>query len=385
MRETCVISYDLANWDATSRYEPAPVIRRIVMCWTLGFVIASVLVATVSSHFISSLAVYEWSPELGDYVFKAGYVQRKRDEGWATSHYGLLGFNGPTDTGNVSGSHLLIWGDSFVEAHQVDDEQKMAHQLNEALAHDGSPLRAVTIGHSLWSISDYYFRIPRYEGLLNATCHFIVIAERGLKDLCPDGETFLSKPAFHFVRRSLVDAHKSKTIAGLNEWGLSDMLLAPWKAVRTLVADGRNMRFSPGPCRPVGMTTADSDRDFLPAEDEPNSVVEAWSYALDMLKAQTSRPIVLVLVPEVPRLDHGVVCCVDSQVQWRAKLVELCKVKQVGCIDMTEALVDDYRTTGALSRGFHNGRPGSGHLNARGHWLVSQQIYAYLKAHRESQ
>ncbi len=355
------------------------------MRWVLGWVIASILVALISPCFLSSLRVYEWSSELDDYVLKEGYVHRKRDEGWATTSYGPYGFATLAGIDAASASTVVIWGDSYVEAHQVSDEQKTAYQVNEALLERGlSHLRAVTVGRAHWSVSDYYFKIPAYERLLHPVCHFIILAEYGLKDLCPDGETFISEPVPRFVRRRLVNPHKSKVITDLYEWGLGDMLLAPWKAVRTVMVDGRNMHFSLGPYRRVDKTTLDPGCNVAFGVSEPNSVVESWSYALDMLKTSASKPIVLVLIPEVPHLEQGVVRCVDSQSEWRARLAELCRAKQVGCIDMTTTLVDDYRKTGRFSRGFHNGRPGSGHLNARGHWLLSRAICDYLNQYTHS-
>ena len=361
------------------------IVRDTITRWVLGWVMASLLVALISPCFLSSLRVYEWSPELDDYVLKDGYAHRKRDEGWATTRYGPYGFNRMAGMGRSGASTILIWGDSYVEAHQVSDEQKTVYQVNQALSEQGpSRFRAVSAGRAHWSIADYYFKIPHYERLLDPVCHFIVLAEYGLKDLCPDGETFLSEPTLQFVHRSIVDPHRSRVITDLYEWGLSDMLLAPWKAVRTVLADGRHLRFTLGPARTADETTSDSGCSVPFAVSEPNAVIESWSYALDMLKTRTSKPIVLVLVPEVPHLERGAVCYVDPQSEWRDRLAQLCMAKQVGCIDMTETLVNDHRTTGRFSRGFHNGRPDSGHLNVRGHWLLSRQICVYLNEHKDS-
>ncbi len=364
---------------------PVAVVRATAMRWVLGGVIASLLVTVMAPCFLSSLRVYEWSPELDGYVLKEGYVHRKRDEGWASTRYGPYGFASVARLGGSDASTVMIWGDSYVEAHQVDDEQKTVCQVNNALSEQGLPqFRAVAVGRACWSVADYYFKIPQYEKLVDPVCHFIVLAEYGLNDLCPDGETFVSEPALQFVRRSLVDSRRSAVIAGLHRWGLSDMLLAPWKAVRTVLVSGRNIRFSLGPRKEADEPTAGSGCRLLASESEPNAVIESWSYALERLKARSSRPIVLVLVPEVPRLERGAVCLVDPQSEWRRRLARLCTAEGVGCIDMTATLVNDYRATGKFSRGFHNGKPDSGHLNARGHWLLSRQICAYLDEHKDT-
>lgn len=366
-------------------HNPAVVIRNTIIRWMLGGVIAFLLVVFISPCFLSSLRVYEWSSELEDYVLKDGYVHRKRDEGWSRTRYGPYGFNSMAGMVDSSTSAIMIWGDSYVEAHQVSDEKKTGFQVNQILSEHGlSDIKAITVGRACWSVSDYYFKIPQYEKLINPVCHFIILAEYGLKDLCPDGETFISEPAPHFIARTLVDPHKSKVITDLYKWGLSDMLLAPWKAVRTVLMDGRNMRFSPGPCKNVDKTIPDFGCKVPFDISEPSSIIESWSYALDMLKTSTNKPIVLVLVPEVPYLERGKACCVDPQSEWRDRLLDLCRAKNIGCIDMTETLVEDYQKTGLFSRGFHNGRPDSGHLNARGHWLLSRVICTYLSKHKDS-
>ncbi len=368
-----------------ARHAASVSVRTIVVRWLLGAVISSVLVALIAPCFLSSLRVYEWSSELDDYVMKDGYVHRKRDEGWASTHYGPYGFNrgvGPLDT---NAANVMVWGDSFVEAHQVSDRQKAIYLINRVLARSGpSGLRAVAVGRACWSVSDYYFKIPHYEKLLNPVCHFLIVAEGGLKDLCPDGTTFIAASSPRLVRRNLVNAQKSKIITDLHRWGLSDVLLAPWEAVRTLTSDCRRLCFSLGPHEQVGQPMARCGCDAPLALADPNAIVAGWDYVLDMLKTATGKPIVLVLVPEVPHLERGVVSCDDPQAPWRARLLELCRIKDIGCIDLADALVDDYRQTGKLSRGFHNGQPGSGHLNGRGHRLLAREICTYLNEHTKS-
>jgi hypothetical protein len=371
---------------ATKESSPARYsVRTVVTRWLLGAVIASLLVGLVCPFFLSSLRVYEWCPELDDYVMKDGYVHRKRDEGWASTHYGPYGFNrmaGMVDTNSLA---VMIWGDSFVEAHQVSDEYKTVCQVNKTLSEQGLPyLRALSVGRACWSVSDYYFKIPRYESLVNPVCHFIVVAEGGLKDLCPDEVTFLSKPAPRLVQRFLVDSTRSRVITDLYEWGLSDALLAPWRAVRTLSAEWRKRRFSLGPRADADSAATVSGCNAPFTIGDPNVVLASWDFVLDALKSTTDKPIVLVLVPTGPHLEHGVISCADPQMPWRARLADLCQAKHIGCIDMTETLIDDYQWTGKLSRGTNNGLPDAGHLNVRGQWLLSQAICSYLTEHRDN-
>jgi hypothetical protein len=181
-----------------------------------------------------------------------------------------------------------------------------------------------------------------------------------------------------------VDPRRNDVTERLDQWHLADLSLAPWKAMRTLEQDARNLRFRVGPCARPSPTDG-TGRDSFTIVGEPSDVVAAWSFAIDRLKSATSKPIVFVLVPEVPYLEHGTVRLENPQAAWTARLAELCKAKGVGLIDMTDVLVQDYLSSGVLSRGFNNGRPGSGHLNARGHALMAGQIQTYLEDHRDRQ
>jgi hypothetical protein len=349
--------------------------------WALGFVIASVAVMGLGPYFISTLRIYQWSDQIGDYVLKDGYVHRNRDEGWATTRYGAWGLADLPSAGRAGQATVLVWGDSYIEAHQINDEEKVAAQFNRIPWPSGSrPVSAVSMGHSYWSVADYYYRIPAYDKLLKPACHFIVLAEHGLKDLCPDEEGFRSHPEYAFVQRTLVDPHRNRIMERLNRWHLADLSLAPWKAVRTLAQDVRSLRFMVGPCtREISASTAGCDSAIITGE--PNDVMAAWAFAIDRLKSATAEPIVLVLVPEIPYLQHGTVRLENPQAEWAVRLAALCESMHVDLIDMTEVLVSDYLSSGQLSRGFNNGRPGSGHLNARGHALLARQIRAYLDSH----
>jgi hypothetical protein len=55
---------------------------------------------------------------------------------------------------------MILWGDSYVQALQVDDDRKMAQQINRILARDGNPpVFAVGEGQAGQSVADYLFGI----------------------------------------------------------------------------------------------------------------------------------------------------------------------------------------------------------------------------------
>jgi len=374
----------LAERREPARATVADAVRRrsavfYVKIWLGGFVIASALAIGIGPYFASSLRVYEWSPQIGDYVFVPGYVHRERGEGWATTHYGQLGLATSCPAPASGARTVLVWGDSFIEAHQVNDSQKVAARLTEAFAdRQGKTLQAIEVGHSYWSVADYYFNLPAYEKLFNPLCHFVVLAEHGLVDLCPDGERFAAVPDFHFVQRPRVDPRKNRIMQILKAWRLEEVVLVPWKAVHNLARDVRNMHV----LRKEGARGPTTHRDeLLTDRSDSNEVLAGWAYVIDHLKSAATKPIVLVSVPEVPLLRDGHISLDDPQAAWNTRLASLCRERGVGFIDMTETLLDDYRRSGKVSRGFYNGVPGRGHLNARGHYLLSERMAAYLREH----
>jgi len=354
----------------------------IVFIWFSGFVLASGFAVVVLPYFISSLVVYEYDKDLDMYVMQRGHVHRHRDEGWARTQYGLHGLSSFTPHNESRIPTVIIWGDSYIEAHQVNDDEKAACLVRAAFASQGDrELDVVGVGRSYWAVSDYYFNIPKYERLFDVACHIIVLAEHGLLDMCPEERKgFRSSPKYEFVQRNHIDHRVNGLLQNLSRCKLLDTLLPPWKAWRNFIQQARVMRFSLGPHRPGGADKGEGSRSFSLDESNAGSIMASWDFALSMLKSVTEKPIVLVYIPEIPVLQRGRISCANSQEKWSKRLARLCNARQVGYLDMSEALARDYRVTGMLSRGFHNGRPGCGHLNARGHYLLAHEIYRHLTA-----
>lgn len=332
-----------------------------IRIWCCGFVIASAVIVTISPAFVSSLSFYEWSSVVNDYVMADGHVHRNRTEGWSTTTYGPHGLSAPRTASGQQGPTVMIWGDSFVEAHQVNDSEKIVEHVRRLSSQRGrTNIHAIAVGRSYWSVADYYYNIPAYERLLGCDCHFIVLADQGLKDLCPDENRFYSQPMYHFVRRSEVDVSKNRLIGIAHRWKIQDLLLVPFKVVSSLSDELRGLRFSLGHAGRCGVSSERPDSRVLSGVADPNQILGGWRYALNMLRQSTNKQIVIVYVPDIPRISGGQVVCQDDQSQWSERLAALCVVQGIHYLDMTQPLLRDWYTTGKLSRGFHNGRPGGG-------------------------
>jgi hypothetical protein len=101
---------------------------------------------------------------------------------------------------------------------------------------------------------------------------------------------------------------------------------------------------------------------------------QAFSFFLDALRRQTTKPIFLVYCPDIPDIKNGDVCFEDRNVDIVTMLARECRHNKIGFINMTQDFTKYYRETGSFPRGFPNSRPSQGHFNDGGHRLIALAI-----------
>lgn len=345
---------------------------RVAATWAGGFVVATLLVWPVTGMLLDSECKLAYDAAVGDYVFAAGQQYRQRSEGWASTHIGKHGVLGTDDISAVREPIVAFWGDSYVEALQVDDEQKMTAQFTRLWrAAGGPPRRAADIGFSGRGAADYWHFMPVYERIAPAiACHVIVLGQ--LSDILPDvGEgrsaTFVSRPAPAI--KPIAHAPRKQEIKGL----LDEMnLQLAWRLGNDLA--NCRLRLAMGEVA-AGSPPAQA------ANAEPDAAtLAAWSWLLDAFRSRTRLPVLFVYVPTVPCLQDGRVCSVDPQARLLGRFGELCRARGLGFIDMGDDFRRFHAQTGRLPRGFDNTVPGQGHLNADGHRLVAEAVCRTMRS-----
>ena len=332
--------------------------------WILGVLLAFLIIWSISFLFVNTLAIYIWSPDVGRMIRQPGSVYKERSEGWGTSHFGQLDVVGVDDISKNEMPTVAIWGNSYVEACQVEQWERMQEVLNGMWRADGiKSLTAFGVGDSGESVSDYYFKIPRYE----KTCptiiaHFIVLA--GMQEILPDQSfersVFQSKPAYRIIEHNReLEYQRIKTILG--KYRL-DFL---WLPTRAFIKDTK-LRFSLGSHKSGLQSTK------VAHEPEPE---KAFAFFLNALRHETTKPIIFIYCPSVPTIGDGKVDFKDHDADIVYLFAAECRNNGIGFIDMTQDFCNYYRQTGAFPRGFANSRPSEGHFNANGHRLVAKAIY----------
>lgn len=327
---------------------------------------AFLIIWGISFLFGDTLVLYTWSSDIGRTIRQPESVHRERSEGWGTSRFGQLDVIGVDDVSKTKIPAIAIWGDSHVEAFQVEQRERMQEVLIDMWRTDGMKgLTAFGIGDSGESVSDYYFKIPRYEkSCPTIIAHFIVFSE--LSDILPDQSAvversaFQSKPEYRIIERSRKTEHQ-RIKAVLRQCGLDFV----WLPTRSIMKDTK-LRFSLGPRKP-GLRSTE-------VIHEPNPE-KAFSFLLHALRNQTTKPIIFVYCPGQPSIEGGALNFKDSNADIVSVFALECRSNGIGFIDMTQDFGNYYRETGTFPRGFPNSRPSQGHFNGAGHRLIAKAIY----------
>ncbi len=333
--------------------------------WIWGFGCAFLIIWFVAAVFGNTLLLYTWSSDIGTWIRVPGSVYRERSEGWAKSQFGQYDIIGIHDVSIITSPAIVIWGDSYVEALQVEQKERMQEKLKSLWRANGiNNYTAFGIGNSGENIADYYFKIPRYEKLCpTIVAHFIVITS--LDDILPDqplhnGAAFTSKPAYQFIdRHRQPEFRQAKEV--LNKFGLDFI----WQPARSFAKD-KKLQFLPG-LRNIGLQHTEN----VSAKD----CDKAFAFIANALRHQTVKPVFIVYCPELPRIMDGKVRYEDVDADIISVFARECKNSGIGFIDMSQELRKYYHETGAFPRGFKNSIPSEGHLNAGGHDLIAKAIY----------
>jgi hypothetical protein len=319
---------------------------------------------------------YEYSPITKSAIPAEGHAHDFRDEGWGTTHFGKYGISGIDDVTAISGPKIAIWGDSHVQALQVADRDKVAQQVTQISAADGTPITGVGIASGDRTVGDYYFQLPQYERIVDPRCHFIVLSN-DMTDVCPDGLVFLSEPTLHFKDRNFLPAMTGgRARKTLEQWRLRFL----WRAMSVTLKTGpsrnqwRKLRFAVGP------GPAASPPSKPPA---PETYQDAWRYLLKKIRQQASRPVVFVYAPRTPFIDEGHVRFDDPAAPMVKGFKNACGQAGIAFIDLTRDFEEFYRKTGEFPRGFNNGFISRGHWNQHGHRLVAKAIVRYLQESKD--
>ncbi len=341
--------------------------------WVLGCLLSFAFIWLVSALFCDSSEPYSYDAATQSWVITPGSTIVWKSEGWGRSYFGKFGIGCIPDVSRDARGLVMLWGDSDVEAFQVDDRQKMAQQLTGLLTERGRDLLCASRAMGGDNLADYILDIPEYEKQLPAITRHILLVN-GADDILPDqandtrgifrttyGCELLRGPAqYHsyYAKRVIDDLR----------------LYFAVPLLRSLTRD-LSLRFSLGPV-PAPAETAEPGPNSCRTETD---LRRAWDFLTKSIQQATRKSVTIVYVPHVPRIEGNRIACDDPDWPQVSRFADSCRGAGIDFINLHDAFVRHYDATGEFPRGFPNSRPGDGHLNVVGHRLIAEALFDYLE------
>ena len=342
-----------------------------------SFLLSILFIWIVGYFFCDSLLYSQHDHTLHKRIYAQDITYRQRSEGFASTHIGKFGINAIEDITALDSDKIVIWGDSYVEAFQVDDSRKMAQVATNILSQGGFPkeVTCFAVGMSGDSVADYYFDIPKYESLIKyIRAHVIVITD--LKDILPDQSSdtlrgvFKSSP-LRFEQHGWHPKFQ-KIKKALNYFKLYFL----WNPFRSLLPSIKTLNFIPF----LEKTTTRNKKTAIYEVNQIEYLNDSWNFLLKHLRNQTKHPIAFIYCPSIPQVKNGKILYADKEHEKLSLFVDIAKKYNISVIDASDAFCDFYKNTGFFPRGFQNSDPSRGHFNQYGHKIIAQIISSYVKS-----
>jgi lysophospholipase L1-like esterase len=343
--------------------------------WLLGLGLSLLAAWAAGAVFLDTVQPVVFDPQVGRFVATPGSRTRTRGEGWASSEVGEHGIRGLPEGRLPAGPKVVFLGDSFVEGLQVDDAERMAQVFGALAARSGLDLCGVGVGQGGDVLADAVFRMEDYASELEPVALNVLVVNR-IEDTLPGNPRpcrarFLAAP----LRLEREDCPPSPLSLRLAPVFRQFELAAVFEAYRKAEALSLRLRPGPAPVPPVAQ-----------ASPPPPSAQRdaAWDFLLAAVRAHANAPVLLVFLPDVPRLAGGRIRTPSPETPLVEGLARACARNGVGFLDLGPDFDRLFAQTGLLPRGFANTPPGQGHLNQDGHRLVAEAVLRYVEEHRDA-
>ena len=339
---------------------------RIVRQWLIGIVGSWACIWLLGPWLVNSILVRVHDPAMNVITLREGDLIRWRSEGWANT---LVGPHGrPGWKPNQASSCIVIWGDSQVEGFCVDDPDKICNQIVRiAQAKQRQSIDCIPLGRSGTDATDWSRLTGPADALWKPFAHVWIITE--LADLIAfaDRTDRTSDAGSRWQAESPMPVLVAKaTHADAAFQAARNLVLDPTTGTR------RSLRWTIGPVNDA----IDSGSPSMSLHDE-TKVFQTVQEQLKQLDQRIDERLILVYAPSVPRIMGGIVEDHPDDAAWES-FASLIAGTTIMAIDMRGTFIDRWASDEKLARGFHNGTPSFGHLNAFGNQLIAEAIVDQL-------
>ena len=350
--------------------------------WITGILGSWLVVWFLGPLVLDSILIRTYDPALNVNTLRPGDVVHWRSEGWGRTVIGPHGLPGwqprvdddEANSDNPSISKVVIWGDSQVEGVCVDDRLKIHNQAIR-IAQDEHQLAidCLPMGRSGADARDWQDLIADADKLWNPDLHIWVVTD--LSDLT----VAVSPDAAANYRRWTVESPAWVKFAKQIQ---AQALFAASKRIFRDPDTGeiRRFDFSLGPRTHDSIANLTTDESEVLANNEQTAI--ALADLLSKLSTSYDGRIAILYAPATPRFSGGLVTDHPDDAAFDS-IREALESKGIAVGDCRYAFIDLWQSQGKIARGFNNGMPTYGHLNADGNRVVAEKIVAMLSTSRK--
>lgn len=354
---------------------------RLIWRWAVGLLGAWALTWLAGPWIVDSILVRVEDPDLQLVTLREGDLIRWRSEGWARTTVGPYGLPGwqPND----ASERLVLWGDSQLEGVCVNDDEKIAHQLVSTARKDlKRTIECIPFGRSGTDAIDWIDQLEAVDRHWRPEFHVWIVAELSDLQCLADGKQgrrtasrwekpsnrwfalakdWRAEAAFHVARKLLLDPSTGQP-----------------RSLRWSLGPIRNPNLSPQTLHTGTVSSGTGDADVAATkESRPDPTALVADLILQVNESLNDRLIVLY-VPAVPRFVADVVMTHPDDAAWE-RLASALADRKVRVVDCRPRFLEHWEQHRTITRGFHNGTPSYGHLNATGNRLVCDAIIDTLR------
>lgn len=287
-------------------------------------------------------------------------------EGFGVTHYLA---QGEVYTPRQTGRSVVIFGDSYTEAYQVNDADKYVSVAEEALWSRGLQVDLHNIGYSDRSVADYIYAAPY---ILQTYDPEVVVIQLNIYNfaasLFPSRSNFLVAQDASLVLQHDPEVPDLRLQQVVRQFGLLSFLSYRFDAVNKNL-----MRYVNSFRAPVGAAPAGS----APAGIEQYEDLENLKQQVKLLReAYRETDLVLLVIPSVPVIAR------DGSVVWSEEkdelLLNVLSDEDISFVYPRDAFMSLYENEKKVPRGFFNTLSNYGHLNVNGNHALGIALADYL-------
>lgn len=313
----------------------------------------------VARLWITSPSGQVFDPELG-WAWRPGATVLNRKEGGAPFVVNALGLNDDEITAKGDRFRLLGFGNSFMEALQVERSDNYTARVEAGRA----GLDFVNLARSAMGPAHYPLVLKRYAERLEPDLLVVSLGEGDLVHLMgPTVAVERSGGRITRVSPLLEGKDRLKDLFGplLSRSALATHMMRRLKPVVQGVLDAP---------APEAASAAPAKLDLVEAEARL-----AWI----LTEMRRVAPVLVLDVPQLRYLPAGTTMLGDPT---EGHTYQRAATGVADYLDAGPALIATYRASGQPGHGFSNLEVGRGHLNERGHEAVAAALLGWLEARR---